>query len=76
MLCLSAKGVSIYIVGKTRKRSLLERLMRSYVFPVVGNHREKALTTEHFLRSRSYCVGSVGDMSIDAVLKYMELGQD
>jgi putative transposase len=26
--------------------------------------------------SRSYYVGSVGDMSIDTVLKYIELGQD
>jgi putative transposase len=26
--------------------------------------------------SRSYYVGSVGDMSVDAVLKYIELGQD
>ena len=28
------------------------------------------------LWSRSYYVGSVGDMSMDAVLKYIELGQD
>jgi putative transposase len=28
------------------------------------------------LWSRSYYVGSVGDMSVDAVLKYIELGQD
>ena len=26
--------------------------------------------------SRSYDVGSVGDMSVDTVLKYIELGQD
>jgi putative transposase len=26
--------------------------------------------------SRSYYVGSVGDMSVDTVLKYIELGQD
>jgi putative transposase len=28
------------------------------------------------LWSRSYYVGSIGDMSIDVVLKYIELGQD
>lgn len=28
------------------------------------------------LWSRSYYVGSVGDMSVDTVLKYIELGQD
>lgn len=28
------------------------------------------------LWSRSYYVGSVGDMSVDSVLKYIELGQD
>lgn len=26
--------------------------------------------------SRTYSIGSVGDMSVDAVLKYIELGQD
>jgi putative transposase len=38
--------------------------------------RQETLMGRCESRSRSYYVGSVGDMSVDTVLKYIELGQD
>jgi putative transposase len=61
-----------------------ESLPRLWLPRVTGSHAERhdrPRSEETFMgrctsRSRSYYVGSVGDMSVDTVLKYIELGQD
>ena len=60
--------------GSLRYRSSVERCYCPFVFQRFPGVKRQLWGGAFW--SRSYYVGSVGDISVDTVLKYIELGQD